>query len=354
MTNANLIQFLSNAAILCSSIFIPLLAEQYGASPIMVGMVVGAYNLFFMFSNYAFGMLADRFGGKHFLRLGLLLSALFFASQVFVHDLKTLFWLRAAVGLAAGIFPATLAVYAYSEQKGKMGSFTAYGSLGWGIGAVIAGFVANNHTIFILSALFFIVALLLSFQLEGDTEKPNKISLIPWRLFKRNARIYIPFFLRALGAQAVWSIFPLYLVFTGADKTWIGIAYFVNLSSQFFLMQQVERFRNLYLFNIGLLFSVITFIGYALFPYLPVVMVLQLLLSVSFSTLAVGSIQEIMAKNPERSTAIGLLNSIANFNAVIGPFLAGFIAQGFGYQGVMWFGAIVSFIGLVSFTSVLE
>ena len=164
----------------------------------------------------------------------------------------------------------------------------------------------------------------------------------------------MPYFFRSLGAQAIWSIFPLYLVWVGADKLWVGIAYFVNTFSHFFIMQYVEKFRNLYLFNIGLLLTVFTFMGYALFPNLPMVLVLQLLLAVSFSTLAVGAVQELLGKNVEQSTAMSLLNSIANFTAVVGPFVAGGIVHYYGYPGIMWFGAIISFVGLVSFTTVIE
>lgn len=320
----------------------------------MVGMVVGAYNAFFMLSNYLFGYLSDKYGGKNILRGGLFFSSLVFVLQVYANDLTALFWLRSLVGFAAGIFPAALTVYAFVEHKGKMGQYAGYGSLGWGIGALVAGFIVNNDTIFVLSALFFLVAFFLTFQMDLGHVSEKEPPLIPWRVFKKNLRIYAPYFLRALGAQAIWSIFPLYLVFTGADKTWIGIAYFINLSSQFFIMQYIERFKNLYLVNIGLLCTVITFLGYALFPHLPMVLALQLLLSVSFSTLQVGALQEILTNNAERSSAVGLLNSIGNLNAVIGPFLAGLIAQNWGYVGVMWFGAAISFIGLVSFTSVLE
>jgi predicted MFS family arabinose efflux permease len=204
------------------------------------------------------------------------------------------------------------------------------------------------------SAFFFLVAFFLSLRLAKIEHVPRKISVFPRRFFLRNARIYIPYFFRALGAQAAWAIFPLYLVFTGADKLWVGIAYFVNTFSQYFIMRYVEKFHNLYLVNVGLLLSIVTFIGYALFPYLSVVLLLQLLLAFSFSTLLVGTVQELLEVNLEQSTAIGLLNSITNFTAVISPFMAGFVAQAYGYGGVMWMAAFFTFIGLISFTTVLE
>src|SRR3989338_4837010 len=354
MESSSLIQLFSYAAMMASSILIPLMAEGFVASPGLVGLIVGSFNLFYLLSSYLFGALADKYGSKYILRLGLFLSVVFFAGQIMAKDLFSLFVIRSLAGAGAGIFPAALAVYAYHEYKGKMGYFAGSGSLGWAVGAVLVGLIASSQTIFLLSSIFFAIAFFLSLQLRETPVVPRKIKLIPFGLVRRNARIYIPYFFRQLGAQAIWAIFPLYLVFTGADMLWVGIAYFVNTFTQFFIMQYVERFRNLYLVNIGLLCSVATFTAYALFPYLPVVLVFQLLLAYSYSTLQVGSVQELLSKNLEQSTAMGLLNSIVNFTAVLGPFMAGAIAEIYGYQGVMWLGAIFSFIGLVSFTSVLE
>jgi predicted MFS family arabinose efflux permease len=182
----------------------------------------------------------------------------------------------------------------------------------------------------------------------------KEISILPFSLLRRNARIYIPYLLRSLGAQAIWSIFPLYLVWVGADMLLVGVLYFINLFSQFIIMRQIERFKNLYLVNIGLLCTVLTFIGYALSPQLPALFLLQLLLALSFSTLQVGSMQELLAKNVEQSTALSVLNGISNLTAVVGPFMAGYIILGFGYPGLMWVGAALAFVGLVSFTTVLE
>lgn len=354
MFSSNFIQLFASAAMLASTVFIPLIAQNFGAKPLTIGLIVGAYNAFFMVSNYLFGYFSDKYGGKYILRIGLLLSAFVFCLQIFAKDLDSLLWLRSLTGFAAGTFPAALAVYSFKEHKGKMGKFTGYGSLGWGLGALLAGFIINNDLIFLLSAIFFLIAFFLTFQMDLRSHKEKEPALFPVKVFFKNARIYVPYFLRQLGAQAVWSIFPLYLVFSGADKTWVGIAYFVNLFSQFFMMQYIERFKNLYLFNIGLLCSVVTFIGYALFPHLAIVLIMQLLLSISFSTLQVGALQEILFKNAERSSAVGLLNSISNFNAVVGPFIAGYVVQYHGFSALMWTAAFFCFIGLVSFTTVLE
>ena len=354
MESSNLIQIFTFAAMIASSIFIPLIAQGYGASPEIIGLVVGVYNGFFFLSSYVFGLMADKYGGKWVLRFGLIASAIFFAVQIFAHDLFSLLIVRCLAGAAAGIFPAALTVYAFAEQKGKMGRFAGSGSLGWALGALLAGLISANQTIFAMSSVFFVMAFFISLPMDRGFQRTKEISYVPFKLIRRNARIYVPYFFRALGAQAIWSVFPLYLVWTGADKLLVGVAYFVNLFSQFFIMQYVEKFRNLYLVNIGLLCTVFTFIGYALFPHFWVVLVLQLLLAVAFSTLQVGAMQELLSKNVQQSTAMSLLNSISNLTAVIGPFIAGMTVSYLGYPGLMWAGAVLAFVGLVSFTAVIE
>jgi MFS family permease len=353
MEKSNLIQFLSSAAILASTIFIPVMAKELGASPLLLGLAVGIFYLAYFFTNYFFGILADRFCIRKMVQWGLILSAMLFYGQVFINSLPGLLIIRFLAGLAAGTFPAALAVYAFEEREGKMGRFTAYNSLGWAAGAVLAGLIGDYHKIFMMSSAFILVAFYVSLSLK-DVCSTEQASLFPWKLIKKNFRIYLPYFFRAVGAQTTWAIFPLYLMGIGADKFWVGVAYFGNLSAQFIMMQHIERQDNLTLFNLGLLTSVITFIFYALLDNFWPVLAVQLLLAYAFSTLQVGAHQHLLSVNKEKAGAIGLLNSISNFNAFLGPFLAGIILTYTTYSGVMWFAAGITFIGLLSFTKVVK
>lgn len=353
MADPNLIQFFTNVSIFASQIFIPILAKELGAGDFTIGLIVSVFNLTYFLSSYLFGILTDRRGAKIFLIAGLFLSAVFFAAQVLAVNLTALFWVRALAGFAAGIFPVALTVYAFNGRAGRMGQFVAYGSLGWGIGSLLAGFLVRYDQIFLLSAVLFFVSFVLSFRFP-EVHDRQKVGLIPLKLFKKNARIYIPYFLRMLGAQTAWGLFPLYLLGTGADKFLVAAAYFVNCFAQFFLMHYVERFRNLYLINVGLFTSVLSFIGYAVVHNIWLVFPVQVLLAYSFSALQVGANQEILRNNTEKGSAVGILNSGMNVTAVIGPFLAGLILAHWGFDRVMWFAAGAAFLGLVSFTSMLE
>lgn len=350
---SNIIQLLTNASIYASSLFIPVLAKELGARPFEIGLVVAIFYFTYFISSYLFGVLSDRYGAKSFLQLGLFLSFLFFAFQALAKDLRSLFWLRALAGFSAGLFPAALEVYAFKEREGKVGKFTAYGSLGWALGSLLAGFLIFYNPIFIVSSILFLFSFFFSLRYR-EIVVSERAKFVPWNLFRRNMRIYVPYFLRAIGAHTVWAIFPLYLLSLGGNRFWIGIAYFVNAFSQFIIMQYVERFRSLYLFNIGLLCSILTFMAYAILPNFWYVFPAQILLAFSFSTLQVGAHQHVLQKNHEKGSAVGVLNSIVNFTAVVGPFLAGILLQFLGFEGVMWFAVLISFVALISFTKVIE
>ncbi len=353
MEDSNLIQFFTNTAIFASSIFIPILAKELGAGDLTIGLIVSVFNLTYFLSSYLFGILTDRRSPRKILVIGLFLSAVFFAAQVLSVNLVSLFWIRALAGFAAGTFPVALTVNAFNDRAGRMGKFVAYGSLGWAIGSVLAGFLVRYNPIFLISALLFFVSFVVSLRFP-EVRSAQRTGFIPLALFKKNARIYIPYFLRMLGAQTAWGLFPLYLMGIGADKFLVAAAYFINCFTQFFFMQYVERFRNLYLINIGLFTSVLSFIGYAVLHNIWLIFPVQVLLAYSFSALQVGANQEILHRNQAKGSAVGILNAGINSTAVVGPFLAGLIVNYWGFDWVMWFAAAVTFLGLVSFSSVLE
>jgi MFS family permease len=350
MNQSSKIQFLTYIALMATGIFIPLFAKDLGASALLIGLIVAAYNSIYFFSSSIFGMLTDKFEEHFFIRLGLLLCSIVFGMHIFVHDLFSLFTVRILAGLCVGIYPAALAVYAFEEREGKMGKFTAYGSLGWSVGCILAGITGNYYIIFSISGLLFLASFFISLPVQEKIADNKKEKISFPSLLRKNFRVYMPYFLRNIGAQAIWSVFPVYLIELGANKFWIGIIHFLNAFTQFIIMPRIEKYKNIYLIQVGVTSSIIVFLCYGLsnswFYLLPI----QFLLAFAFSALQVGSIQELLNKNVEKSSVMGILNSTSNFAAAIGPFLAGIIAEFFGFKGVMYFGALTSVFALFVFS----
>jgi MFS family permease len=343
--NTYLIQLFTNSSVVLSTIFIPLFAQSLGATPVAVGMLVGIYNLMLFVSSTFFGRLSDIHERKLFIVLGLVTSAVVIALHIFIRTLPSMFLLRALAGLCGGIFPAALMALVYEKKNGLLGRFTAYGSLGWGIGSIVAGVLAVYNRLFLLAALFYLVSFFIGLSLKEE-KQPQKLPLFPWDVIKRNLSVYLSFFLRHTGAFAIWAIFPLYLAYLGANKFWIGVIYALNAVGQFLIMPHLDRFKSTRLVDGGLILSIVTFIIFALCRNYKQILPAQLLLALSWSALYLGSLKYLMERNVERSTSIGIFNSLSGLSGIVGPILGG-VAGNFGYRAVMILAAVMSLAGFI-------
>lgn len=354
-----LIQFLTNASIMASTIFIPVLAQnEFNSTKFEIGLIVAAYGIALFFSSYIFGRLSDIHGRRFFIRIGLIASAVLFFLQVFAVNVSSLIIFRVLAGFSAGIFPAALIAYVY-ESKNMLGKFSSYGSLGWAFGSLITAAFAVNlfgwfelnfyNLIFISSSFMFFLAFLFSLNLKNSKTVKLKIPFFPKKIIKENFSLYFSFFLRHTGANAVWLLFPLYLSELGAGKLWIGIIYFINALAQFVIMQYLDRFRSGFLVSTGLSVSVFVFLGFAVVQDFYQVIPVQFLLAVSWSCLYVGSILSLTERNIEKATSISILNSIICLSAITGPIAGGIVAEFFGMRGLMFFGAFLSLTGYLFF-----
>jgi MFS family permease len=338
---------LSNFAVVSVLIFIPLIAQSFGASPATIGILVATYQGMIFLSSALFGRWSDLKGRKIFVVLGLLFSSVVFFAHHFASSIHLLFVIRALAGLAIGIFPAAIIAYVY-EQNSKLGRFTSIGSLGWGIGSVFAGIIAVYQNLFTLSSLLYFASFLFALFFLKQTKKHIEQPFFDWRIIKRNWRVYLSFLLRHSGAFGIWAIFPLFLSYLGANKFWIGIIYSINAFGQFLFMPHLDRFRSNKLIQLGLYFSTATFIVFGFCKNFWQILPFQLLLAFSWSTLYLGSLKYLMEHNKERSTAVGVFNSILSLAGIIGPLLGGLIGT-LGYKAVMFTAAFLSIAGAFIF-----
>lgn len=338
--------FLLNLAIESSRLFIPLLTKDFGGTDFDVGLIGAASGLAYFAAAFIFGRLADLFGRLRFVRLGLALSALTFLSQLLARDVVSLLLTRTLVGFALGITTGALLVFAY-ENRGGIGKFSSSGAMGWIAGSLAAAFFQDYHLLFCFSFLAAAIAFLISLRLEEF--KPVRVATAPGYLpvIWRNRAVYWPFFLRHVGASAVWIIFPLFLRELGADKFWIGLVGTANYAGQAVLMVLAERFAGPRLFRLGLFLSGTVFILYPVLSHFYQVFPVQLLLSGAWSALYIGALVLLLRSGEERGTAAGILVANINLCAALGPFLGGLLADWWGYHAPMYAAAILSFTGLI-------
>ncbi|MFH1055929.1 MAG: MFS transporter [Candidatus Altiarchaeota archaeon] len=343
---ANILFFLSTTATSMSIIFIPVIAQEMGASNLMIGAIVSIYGLMSLMSMYLFGWVSDKKGRVALIRAGMMLSCLTFILQAYANSEGSLFLARALCGFAIGVFYSSLIMYGVESGK-KLGKFTSYESLGWGLGNLIAGIIAVYFRIFLLSSLFFFISFLLALRLPAVKHNVVKGPLIPFGIVRRNLNIYLPMLLRDIGAFCTWTFFPLYLIWLGADNLWIGILYFINTGGQFVLKQYVDRYDINRLFTWGLALSALGFYSYTLPEnYLQVIPV-QVLIAIAWTTLSVGAMGILTKANDEKATVIGLFSSTRGLAQIIAPLIGGIVMEYYGFNELMMFSGTITLFGLL-------
>lgn len=352
MLKPNAIMFFTNVSIGIGQIILPLFAKDLGASDTLLGIIGAGYGLALLVSSYIFGWAADVTGRRVLLLAGLLSSAVMYGMQFLVPNGNFLFITWSLAGFCVGIYPQALIAYGY-ELKRKMGTFVSYGSLGWGLGNLIAGIIAIYLDVFILAGLFFLLGFVVALRMP-ITDVRLKVPLFPKHVIKRNVSIYIAFFLRHTGAYAAWIIFPLFLRQLGANDVWIGVLYAINSFGQFFMMRPLDRFRSVSLVIGGLSFSALTFSLYFFAQNVWQVIPIQLVLALSWSLLYIGSLKFVAESGIERGTSVGLLNLTISLSTVIGPLIGGVISQLWGFRYTMLFALALTLAGLLFFTLYLR
>jgi MFS family permease len=355
------ILLLSNASNMMSTIFIPVFAVGIGASTREIGIIGAGYGLAIFVSSYLFGRASDIHGRRAFLVPGLFLSTLAFFLQILARGPLELIVIRTLAGFCIGIFTAPLIAYEF-EKGGRLGTFSSYGSLGWALGSILAGVIAQHGEmysrqnpllpfweVFFLAGFFYLVSFLISLGLPDVEAHPVKTPLFPKEILGRNLHIYLPLVLRVTGAFSIWIIFPIFLTGLGASKLWIGILYFANTSTQFFIMRRLDFANESRLYAGGLLFSGVVFFAYTLPENFLYLIPLQLLLAITWSWMYVGGLRYLTENNEEKAASIGLMNSLTSISMAVGPLLGGFIAGGFGFDAVMYFASALSLLGLLIF-----
>lgn len=342
------IQFLANMALFSSLIFIPVYARKLGATDLEIGLIVGAYSLAVFVSSYIFGREADIRGRRRILQLGLVLSGFAALTQIIAPEWYYLGLSRVLVGFCAGIYPSALLAYAYETGR-PLGKFASFGSLGWGIGSVLAGVIGVFSLMFVFSSIVFLLGFALALTLPTVKEVRHSIPFFPVAIIKKNASVYLSVLLRHSGANMIWVIFPLFLISLGMDTSMVGLLYLVNAGTQFLVMHSIDRFNSVKLVLGGLVFSAVTFMSFTFAGNFVEMFPTQILLGFSFALLYVGSLRFLMERNIERATSTGMLGSVMSISAIIGPFFGGLISMSFGYQATMYAATIMTLFAIATF-----
>jgi len=203
---------------------IALYASSLGADLVQVGIIVGLYSAVHAPANFAFGRLADRYGRKLPLGIGLLWDAL----SVFLYSLAStplmLALARVSHGLGGGLVgPSTMTLMADLATPGRRGRGMAlYGIsialavvIGFGISGPIVNRLGYDPLFYFLSA-----GLVIGFLIALGLREPVRVRerrRLDWRRLGRYLRSAEP----AAGYASIFSLYFMLGAFVALVPLWL-------------------------------------------------------------------------------------------------------------------------------------
>jgi MFS transporter, DHA1 family, tetracycline resistance protein len=360
---------------------LPLLARDFGASPVQVGLVMTVYSLMQFIFAPVWGRLSDRLGRRPILLFCLIgegLSYILFAMS------RDFYFLLFARGLA-GFFGASISTAsAYisditpPDQRSKgMALIGAAFGLGFIVGPALGGALAmwgesiNSAPHFGTSfAALWVAALCIANfifalsklkeslpkELRHDKlDKPGRIQLILKHISQPLlGSLIIVFFLASLAMSSMEATLVLY---TGDKFGWtikemsFGFAYLgiIMVLTQGFLVRKIIPILGEKLvLLIGLSLFVTGMITIALSDSIAILAVAMTFLSVGQGLLnpsSLGSIS-LIANASEQGVVLGVTQSLASLGRIFGPLMGGFLYANL-KEGPYFASGLLGFIGLI-------
>ncbi|RJS61167.1 MFS transporter [Bacillus sp. PK3_68] len=325
---------------------LPFYAENIGASPTQLGLLMAVYSLMQLLFAPVWGRISDRIGRKPVIMIGILGLSLSFFLMGWSSSLWMLFVARIIGGILSAANMPTVMAYAADittlEERGKgMGIIGAATGLGFIFGPAIGGIFSKtslNMPFYIagISSLvtFFLVLLLLKESLPAEKRKAGHREKKPFRQTVRgpvSILLVLQFFI-SLSLSGLEATFAYY----GAKKAGLES---VNLGYVFMIMgfasaivqgglvgRLTKKFGEGIVIQIGILVSAI---GFGL-----------ILLVNNFATAAIfltifgigngvirPSVSALLTKTSTSGygNATGLLSSFDSLGRIIGPPLGGWL-----------------------------
>ena len=324
-----------------------------------VAILAIPFSISLMISNAFFGRLSDNRGRKPFLLIGLILSSISTIFYIFPGNLWTYLLARIFNGISLGIFPASLIGLA-SDNKVKLGWLSSFGSMGWAIGGLVGGIIADYYNlrfVFVFSSLMYLSAFILSSRIKDEnTQIYSSRQLqtnrkIRYReVIKSHWIIYFTLIIRHGTANGIWIFWPIFLSEElDLSLSQIGVIQATNMLTQFIFMQLIgDKINPNKMFFVGSLFSAIAFLSFTLVETFPQMVLTQVILGFSWAMFYVGGlrrVEEVSKESNTVATATGLFNSSISVAQIIGPFIAIIFLQfSDPFAKTMLFASVITFL----------
>lgn len=351
---------------------LPRFAQDLGAGPEMIGLIVAASTVTGVVVKLPAGALSDLIGRRSMMLLG----GFFFAGPPFLYPFVetpgTLVALRFLHGFATAIFgPVAAAFVADLSQRGraeKLGWFAAAGDLGGTLGPLVGGlllfYTASYDATFWTVGALGLLPILMVLRLPRDHHADAaRVSLAErshqfWSGIREvigSRAIIIASTLEAalyVGYGVFLGFFPPYARAIGLNDAQIGLVMGGQLATTMLAKplsgRLSDRLGRKPMILVGLLLCAVTL------PVVPTLTSLWLLLSVSalfglgvaIVTPSTTALVADLVKTRRMGSAMGVFGTIWDCGEAAGPIMAGFLIASLSYAPA--FGLIAIFMAAIA------
>ncbi len=328
--------------------FIPIYAQEFGASGVAVGILFGAHSASRTFLLPLIGRASDRHGRKAFLLWGLFGYALSSVAYLLADSLLTLIIIMALQGVAtAMVQPVSMAYVGDLTPKGKEGAYAGYVNtafLGGVAGGPILGGVIkdlfNMQASFILLGVLSLLSLLLLLFFLPEVQKHHvteKKDIASWHTVLSSRPILGVALFRvvyALSSTLIWVFVPL-LSASLLPLTTSQVGALISLNVLISTVLQApcgrlsDRMNKAILIGIGSLISAISLAGFPLTSTFWHLLVLNALVGAGFGLAYPAHMALAMEHTPGSSmgTVMSTLLTVHSFGMTIAPPVFGIVVD---------------------------
>ncbi len=332
---------------------LPYLAATYGASPLIIGLIGAAYPLGQFIGAPLVGRLSDRFGRKPLLLFSIAGTFLSLLMLGFARSIAVILLSRFFDGLTGGNITVAQAYIAdTTDEKNRakgMGLIGAAFGLGFILGPASGGFLSQwgySVPAFFSAGLSAINMILITVLLKESlakekrvkkgerAQKRNPLSNLKNALSKPIAgpllRSIIVFSLAMSLFESVFSLYAKQRLALNAQTTGYILAYvgiLVSIVQGGAMGALTRRFKEHTLLRFGVVTLMFSFLGWAIAPNVPVLMVILIPLSLSsgiLSTILRSSLSKSVLPR-ETGEIMGTSAAMESLTRIAAPALGGFL-----------------------------
>ena len=357
--------------------FLPFYAQQYGASPLMIGLILTTFSFFQFLSSPIMGKLSDFYGRRPLLMLSQLSTMIGFIVLGMANSLWIIFLSRAIDGMLGSnhtIAQAYLSDITAKKDRSKAFSISGIAfSLGFLVGPATGGYLSQfgYHVPAFLAAVIAGLSIVLTYLFLPETvdtkdAKPLKISRL--KIMQINE------FSKYLSHPVVGVILWQLLFFFLAHFTWtsnfavyggfefgltatttgylLAFVGFISLIIRLGIIPKlVDNFSEKSLILLGMSLIISSMLLTTLMTTLN-----QLFFTIAIFAFGAAMVQPLLramiskgASEKEQGAVMGVTNSVASIAQIVGPILGGWILSTQPPDYLLYTSAVMMTVGLLSF-----